>query len=382
MIRKKKIAWLTGTRADFGKIKKLIRTVDDSEDFESYLFATGMHLLPQYGTTIHEILKEEFSNTYVFNNVSSSPGMDLCLANTINGFSCYIRDIEPDLIVVHGDRPEPLAGAIVGSFNNIFVAHIEGGELSGTIDGLIRHSISKLSHAHFVSNDTAKKRLLSMGETPESVFVIGSPNIDLMLSDTLPTLNLVKQHYGIEFGNYAVFSYHPVTTEVSYLEHRINQVIDALIQSKHNYILIQPNNDLGSKIITQAYERLRDNPRFAIFKSLRFEYFLSILKHCDFMIGNSSSGICEAPVYGVPTINIGTRQTGRHQEATIHNVAEDTGEILQKMKQLEELPRRTPAQNYFGNGNSAELFMHCIRSEDFWNISIQKEFNETTKTVS
>jgi len=159
----KKIVFLTGTRADFGKLKSLMTISQSSDNFEVHIFATGMHLIDKYGKTINEIYKSGFNNIFPFINHDDIVHMDRNLAKTIDGFSHYISEIKPDLIVVHGDRIEAMAGAIVGSLNNILVAHIEGGEVSGTIDELIRHSISKLSHIHLVSNIEAKKQIDSNG---------------------------------------------------------------------------------------------------------------------------------------------------------------------------------------------------------------------------
>ena len=152
MSKLKKILFLTGTRADFGKIKSLISILDTSQEFEVFVFVTGMHLQKEYGYTLIEIERCNFKNVHTFENHTHETTMDLTLAKTIEGLSSYCKQVSPDLIVVHGDRIETLAGAIVGSLNNILVAHIEGGELSGTVDELIRHSVSKLSHIHFVSN--------------------------------------------------------------------------------------------------------------------------------------------------------------------------------------------------------------------------------------
>ena len=193
----KKILFLTGTRADFGKIKSLISTLENSQEFEVFVFVTGMHLQKEYGYTLIEIERCNFKNIHAFQNHTHETTMDLTLAKTIEGFSSYCKQINPDLIVIHGDRVETLAGAIVGSLNNILVAHIEGGELSGTVDELIRHSVTKLSHIHFVSNDEAAKRLLQMGEIKSSIFTIGSPDIDIMFSDNLPTEETVKEYYQI-----------------------------------------------------------------------------------------------------------------------------------------------------------------------------------------
>src|SRR6478672_3305977 len=167
-----------------------------------------MHLQKEYGYTLLEIERCNFRNVTTFENHTHETTMDLTLAKTIQGLSAYCKEVHPDLIVVHGDRVETLAGAIVGSLNNILVAHIEGGELSGTVDELIRHSVSKLSHIHFVSNDEAAKRLLQMGEIPSSIFTIGSPDVDIMFSDNLPDLETVKKYYQIDFGKFAIVMFH------------------------------------------------------------------------------------------------------------------------------------------------------------------------------
>src|SRR4030095_1671604 len=208
---KKRIVFLTGTRADFGKLKSLIERIRGHKHFEVYIFATGMHMDNKYGYTVHEIEKCGYTNIYKYINHDSESLMDITLSRTIEGFANYVRMIRPDLVVVHGDRIEALAGATVGALNNILVAHIEGGELSGTVDELIRHAVSKLSHTHFVANDEAKKRLIQMGELEESVFVIGSPDMDVMLSENLPGIEAVKEYYEIEFDNYALSIFHPVT---------------------------------------------------------------------------------------------------------------------------------------------------------------------------
>ena len=166
------------------------------------------------------------------------------MAKTIDGFSQYISQIKPDLIVVHGDRIEALFGAIVGSLNNILVSHIEGGEVSGTIDELIRHSVSKMSHIHLVANPEAKEAINPGLVNEKSIFIIGSPDLDLMNEENLPEHNLAKLHYNITFESYAVAMFHPIT-EYSSIKMYAKNFVDALIKSEQNYILIYPNNDLG-----------------------------------------------------------------------------------------------------------------------------------------
>jgi len=377
-LNKKRIVFLTGTRADFGKLKSLIRITQDSEMFDVHIFATGMHMNTRYGKTVEEIHKSGFRNIYPYINHDTIDHMDRTLAKTIDGFSHYIAEMRPDLIVIHGDRVEALAGAIVGSLNNILVAHIEGGEISGTIDESIRHAVSKLSHYHLVSNDEAKKRLIQMGEDEQSVFVIGSPDMDIMFSPNLPALEKVLAYYEIPFEKYAIAMFHPVTTEVERMKEYAENFVDALIRSKDNFVVVYPNNDIGSEAILNAYEKLKEHPSFRIFPSLRFEYFLTLLKHAQYMIGNSSAGVREAPAYGIPSIDIGTRQSNRARSETVIHADYRTQEILKAINRAKNIPYeiRRKAESPFGTGKSDRRFFELLKKKEFWEIDIQKKFND------
>jgi UDP-N-acetylglucosamine 2-epimerase (hydrolysing) len=371
----KKILFLTGTRADFGKIKSLIQILEDRQDFEVFVFVTGMHLQEEYGYTLIEIERCNFKNIHTFQNHTHETTMDLTLAKTIEGLSKYCKEVNPDMIIVHGDRVETLAGAIVGSLNNILVSHIEGGEISGTVDELIRHSVSKLSHIHFVSNKQAQKRLIQMGEIEESIFTIGSPDIDIMFSDQLPNLEMVKDYYKIDFEKYAVVMFHPVTTEFKQMKNYTENFVNTLLQDYHNYVVIFPNNDLGSQFIIDAYQKLKENTRFRIFPSIRFEYFLTLLKNSQFIIGNSSAGIREAPYYGIPIINIGTRQQNRAIHADIVNTDYSEKSIKDALSIIDSHKVQI-VEDDFGNGNSNELFLECLQKENIWKLNHQKQFRD------
>ncbi len=371
----RKILFLTGTRADFGKLKPLIEQVEKSAEFESHIFVTGMHMLSRYGSTVEEITDHGFLNIHSYINQISTVNsqMDLVLANTIQGLGYHVREHTADLIVVHGDRVEALAGAIVGALNNVLVAHVEGGEVSGTVDELIRHAVSKLSHLHFTANEEAKERLIQMGEYARSIFVIGSPDVDIMLSNRVPSLSEAKRRYEIDFGEYAVFAYHPVTTELHVLKRNIKAVIDAVRASGWNFVVIYPNNDSGSGIIMEAILSLQGQPQFRLLPSMRFEYFLALLRHAKAIVGNSSSGVRDAPVYGVPSINIGSRQMNRFHHHSIVNVPEKKEDILEA---LNSLPISVAPSLHFGQGNSAEAFMAALRDSRLWETSRQKQFQD------
>jgi UDP-N-acetylglucosamine 2-epimerase (hydrolysing) len=368
----KKILFLTGTRADFGKLKSLMLELKADSLFELHVFVTGMHMINKYGYTCEEVERLGFANLYKYINQNSNDGMDQILAKTIAGLSDYIRETRPDFILVHGDRVEALAGATVGALNNILTGHIEGGEVSGTIDELIRHAVTKLSHVHFVANQTARQRLIQLGENDNTVHVIGSPDIDVMNSSSLPSLIDVKQHYEIKFQSYAILALHPVTTELESLREQTFTLIRALKNSDQNYVVIFPNNDQGSDTILEVYGEIIKNSKFKLFPSMRFEYFLTLLRNADFIIGNSSAGVREAPHFGVPAINIGTRQHNRVDSDLIINVDFNLDAITAAMSKASLMPRKPEC--LFGDGGSAKHFKKILSSNDLWCLPKQKHF--------
>ena len=371
----KKIVFVTGTRADYGKLKSIILKLERIKNFKVSVFVTGMHNLKIYGSTHDELRKDKIKNIVRFKNQNNNDSMDSIISKTINGFRKYVLKENPDLVVVHGDRVESLACAIVASINNIKAAHIEGGELSGTIDEVLRHSISKLCNLHFVTNNIAKKRLIQMGELRSSIFVIGSPDVDLILKKDLPSIREVREKYDIKFLNYAVAIFHPVTNELINLKKEIKIFIKSITESKQNFVLIFPNNDSGTNVILNEYKKIKSD-KIKIFPSIRFEYYFSLLKNSNFIIGNSSSGIMEAPYYGVPTINLGNRQLNRVKLKSIINLGFNKKNILKLIKYFSKNNKKFEKTTFFGEGHSAIKFINIIKKKNFWNIKNQKQFNE------
>lgn len=373
----KKILFVTGTRADFGKIKSLMAVVENSGDFELHVLVTGMHMMKRYGSTYLEVKKENYTNIYMTSNQNESEPMSSVLGNTITIMTRLVNAISPDLIVVHGDRLEALAGATVGALSHIRVCHIEGGELSGTIDDSIRHSVSKLSHIHMVANEEAKNRLLQLGENENSIFIIGSPDLDVMNSKNLPSFVDSKTHYGIDFEDYGIVMFHPVTSEEQHIKKYTENLFKALERFNGNYVVVYPNNDTGSTKILSVISDYEEHPNFKCFPSIGFEYFLVLLKNAKFMIGNSSAGVREAPFYGLPSINIGTRQNARFRGKTVIDCGYETDEILTALNQIDDV--RTEKSTWFGDGSSTEKFSECINSPSFWDIPVQKVFVDLIK---
>ncbi len=333
------IAFLTGTRADYGKIKPLILAAHEN-GFRVSVFATGMHLLPQFGRTIKEVRRTLPKDITIvpFKNQVENDTMDVVVAKTITGLSAFLTKMQPDLIAIHGDRPEALAGAITGALRNTRVVHIEGGELSGTIDGIIRHAVSKMSHVHLVANDEARAR------------------------------------YKIEFDEYQIAIFHPVTTDLDASKHAAKEFVAALIESGRNYVVIHPNNDTGHEHILREYELLREIPqRFRIFESLRFEYFLTLLRNAQALVGNSSAGIREAPIYGVPSVDVGDRQRGRYDGPSIFPCPPNRAEIKAALDSAVTASRE-PQLSSFGDGRSSEHFVQLLKTGQLFDAPVDKVF--------
>ena len=242
----KRYLFVTGTRADFGKIKSILLGMSDAvNDFDVELVVTGMHLLSEFGNTKYEIDKFFSGRKYEVEGQRFQENMTSGFARFSLGFLDVLKVSKPDFVVVHGDRFDALGAAIASSNEGIPVVHIEGGEVSGTIDEAIRHSISKFSHVHLVSNEIAKKRVAQLGEDIGHIYVTGSPETDIFFSDNLPTLEATKLYYDIDFEKYAIFCFHPVTTEFDSLEQQISSLISFASSTELGIIWIYPNNDKG-----------------------------------------------------------------------------------------------------------------------------------------
>jgi len=374
MFKKKKIIFLTGTRADYGKLKPLIMATKRNKKFQPIIIITGMHLMKKYGLTYTQIEKDfRDIKIYKIKNHYKENSMDAILSKSVKYFGKVLKVINPDLIVIHGDRVETLAASIYCNLNNILISHIEGGEVSGTVDESIRHATTKLSHIHFVSNNKAKNILRRMGEIKKNIYVIGSPEVDIMIGKSLPPQEEVLNRYNINFKNYSIFLFHPVTTlKKEDIAEQCNILFNVLTKSLKNYVVIFPNNDTFSKIILNFIKKLKTFKNIKILPSVRFEFYLTLLKNANFIIGNSSSGIREAPVYGIQTINLGERQKNRTDNNSIINLKFEEKKILNVVNNLRKI--KNTKKFIFGEGGSAKKFIKVINRKIFWLTSRQKHF--------
>ena len=367
------ILFLTGTRADFGKLEPLASAARDA-GFGVTFFVTGMHMLDRYGLTKLEVHRMAGVQVHEFLNQRPGDAQDIVLAKTVIGFSDYVTEHRPDLIVVHGDRVEAMAGALVGATNYVRSAHVEGGEVSGTIDEVFRHCNTKLAHVHFVSSDTAARRVMALGEPEETVHVIGSPELDFHSGPSGVTLAEVKARYGIGFDDYGIAVFHPVTSEAAGMGAQARALYGALAASGRNFVLIAPNNDPGSEAIFAVIEGLPKD-RFRLIPSMRFAHFSELMRNAACMVGNSSAGVREAPFLGLPSLDVGTRQTNRAEAPSVVACkATDTAAIARFLDA--HWGQRHPAHHGFGAGTAAERFVAVLSQPEFWERGLQKAFRD------
>jgi len=275
---------------------------------------------------------------------------------------------------VHGDRVEAMACALVCATNYIKCAHIEGGEVSGTIDEVFRHCNSKLAYCHFVSSEAAGKRVRALGEAGEAVHVIGSPELDFHAKPSGFTIKEVRTHYQIDQPDFGICILHPVTSEINIMGQQAFDLFEALKSSGKYFVVIRPNNDPGSAEIITVIDAL-PTTHFKVIPSMSFGRFSELLKNAACIVGNSSAGVREAPFLGVSSLDVGSRQADRAFGASITKVdAGDTDEIAQFLQQ--NWRSRHPRQTAFGTGNATQKFIDILKSNAFWRRSMQKYFND------
>lgn len=367
------LLFLTGTRADFGKLEPLAAAARDAGHKVTF-FVTGMHMMDRYGLTKLEVQRMPGVRVHEFLNQRPGDGQDIVLAKTVVGFSDFITEHKPDLIILHGDRIEALAGALVAATNYIPSAHIEGGEVSGTIDEVFRHCNTKLATHHFVSSDAAARRVMTLGEPAETIHVIGSPELDFHAGPSGVSLDEVRARYDIPFADYGIAVFHPVTSEQASMGAQAQALFGALDASGRNFVVIAPNNDPGSDQIFAVLDTLPKD-RFRLIPSMRFAHFSELMKHAACMVGNSSAGVREAPFLGLPSLDVGTRQTNRAMAASVAFAAAGDGAAVAQFL-ADHWGQRTARDSGFGEGRAADRFAQTLADPAFWAQGLQKAFRD------
>lgn len=336
MMKKRKIAVVTGSRAEYGLLYWLLREIDEDNDLELVLIVTGSHLSADFGSTFKKIEKDGFHIAAKVDILSKDDTPEAVAKSTGQGvqrFAETLKNLHLDILVVLGDRFEIFAAAQAAMFLNIPIAHIHGGELTaGAFDDAVRHAITKMSHYHFVAAESYRKRVIQLGEDPEQVFNFGAPGLDHVSRSALLSKEVLEKEIGFQFGelNFLV-TFHPVTLEVDGPEKSVKELFSALDEfPKAKIIFTKSNADPGGRLIGELIdEYVKQNPgRSKAFTSLGITKYLSAVKYVDVVIGNSSSGLIEVPVMGTPTVNVGDRQKGRLLASSVVGCKDDKNSIV------------------------------------------------------
>ncbi len=363
----KKLMFITGSRGEWGYIRPILGLIKKRQDVEYVLVVTNMHLLPAYGSSYKEIERDGFKIHYKV-YMSLDGYSHYTQAKSLGIFLSSLPDIieneKPDWIVLAGDRGEQLMGAIAGAYTYTPVAHIQAGELSGNIDGMTRHAIGKLVHMHFAANENAADRLIKLGEEQFRVFNVGAPQIDEMVQAQYTSLDQIEKKYSLNLQEgYLLAVMHPVTEEAKEAGKQAEIFVKALNKIQFPKVVILPNNDAGSKKVRVALDEYREG-EYYMFANLKREDYLGLLKNCNCIAGNSSSGLLEAPTFKIPAVNIGRRQNLRFRGCNVIDVDFDIDKIIDGInKAISEKFRNYLNENCtnpYGDGHSSERILELL----------------------
>lgn len=376
----KKICIVTGTRAEYGLLYWLIKGVNEDPELELQLVVTGMHLSPEFGLTWKQIEQDGFPiarKIEILLSSDTSVAISKSMALAQLSFAEAFDQLQPEIVVLLGDRTETFAVASAALIAGIPIAHIHGGELTeGAYDDAIRHSITKMSHLHFAATDVYRKRVIQLGESPETVFNTGAIGLDNIKKLQL----LSKENFENSIGrkllkkNFLI-TFHPVTLEKQSAGEQFQQLLQALDKLEDTLLIFtKPNSDKGGRIIIQMIdEYVNQHPFKAIaFTSLGQVRYLSAVQYMNAVVGNSSSGIIEVPMFNVPTINIGDRQKGRIMGPTIINCQPDEKDITTAINKALAFDKTQKWKHPYGNGDASEKILEIIKKTE--KIDLKKKF--------
>lgn len=377
-----KICVITGSRAEYGLLEPLINKIKNDKELQLQLIVTGMHLHIEFGNTYKQIEKEyEISSKINLELIKYQEDIASSMAIANIEFSKAFNSLNPDLIIILGDRFEIFSVATVATILNIPIAHIHGGELTyGAIDDAFRHSITKMSHLHFTSTNIYKNRVIQMGENPSKVFNVGSLGVENIKKISLLSKKELEEKLKIKFlKSNILVTFHPETISSLCAKEQIKELLSALQNYSNSLIIFtKANADAGGIIINKEIEKfVLNNNNCVLFDSLGQVNYFSSLKFVDVVIGNSSSGIIEVPSFNIPTINIGARQEGRIQTPSTINIPLEKFSII---KALDSISKIEPMNNInpYEKKNCSDNIIQIIKQTDLSNILLKK-FYDTTK---
>jgi GDP/UDP-N,N'-diacetylbacillosamine 2-epimerase (hydrolysing) len=361
------IATITGSRGEWGYIRPILKSIERDPGLDYQIIATHMHLLPTFGSSVREIERDGFhvdERLYMTYDGYTAGTMTKSLASLLLELPTALARLKPDMILLAGDRGEQLMGAVAGLHLGIPVAHIQAGELSGNVDGIVRHAITKLAHIHFAANEEFAERVRRMGEQDFRVHVTGAPLVDELVEGPITDEGELRTKYRLPPKEHLVLTVqHPVTEEEAASGVHVSETINALMDLDWPTIFVYPNADAGSEDIRQKLAALK-RPSVRLFRNLPRQDYLGLMRMATVVVGNSSSGIMEAPSFGKPTVNIGRRQNGRPQASNVVNVGYSKDEILGGIRRAtspEFVEQARCAKNPYGDGHASDRIVDILK---------------------
>ena len=382
----RRIGVVTVSRSDYGHLRPVLEALRRAPDLELLLLVAGMHLASEFGLTVRDIEADGFPISARVEMLGGDDTPEAVAAATgrgVAGFGEVFARIRPDVVVVLGDRFEMLAAAVAALPFALPVAHIHGGELSeGAMDNQIRHAITKLAHLHFASAEPHARRIAAMGEEPWRIHSVGAPGLDrLATTEPLSRAALARELRLPEAGPWLLVTFHPVTLEYRDTAAHIDELLAAIEKTDGFIVITYPNADTSGRLIIERIEEFagRHSRRCRLAKSLGERPYLSLLRHADLMIGNSSSGLIEAPSFGLPVVNVGSRQRGRLRGANVIDLEPSREDILRGIEAAQApafRARARAAANPYGDGHAAPRIVDVLRSVPIDARLVQKRFTE------
>lgn len=377
----RKICFVTGTRAEYGLLSRLMRLVKEDKELRLQVIATNMHLMPEYGETYKEIEKDGFTidkKVYMHKPSDDAHGIISSMAEEMQGMNGALSELKPDILVLLGDRYEILVAAQVALIHRIPIAHIHGGEVTeGAFDDAIRHSVTKMSSLHFTSCDEYRHRVIQMGEQPTRVFDVGSLGVENIKAVPLMTKDELEASLDFKIDTQTILvTYHPVTLGGDPAKD-IREFLDALDQFKDlKVIFTMPNSDTGRDAIALAVESYveKHSNRAMAYTSLGLKRYLSTLQFVQAAVGNSSSGIIEVPSFGIPTLNIGDRQKGRLASKSVVNCGTSKDEVIAGLKLClsEEMQKAAKTyENPYAKPDTANLIYQELKNVELAGLNLK-----------
>lgn len=366
----RKILYISGTRADYGLMRQTLRAINGATGLSLTVTAVGMHLMREFGRTVSEIRADGFDVKEVPARYAGDERKDMSrfVGDCVGKLSDLLDTLKPGVILLLGDRGEMLAGAIAGLYCGILTVHIHGGEVTSTVDEPARHAITKLAHAHFCATQKAAQRVLRMGEERKRVFVTGAPGLDEIVAGKWPTAEYLSTKYHFDAAKPPILiAQHPVSSQIAHAPAHMLMTLRATKKIGGRVLVIYPNADAGGRSMIKVIKKFAAlNRNVTAYPSVPHEDFLGLMKCAGVMAGNSSSGIVEAPSFGLPVVNIGERQRGRERGANVLECRHDTAEIARALwkaigdKKFRERAKRS--KNPYGDGKTAGRIVSLLRN--------------------